>query len=93
MSKALSEMFKGEPQFKIEIALDKYLTDVDIKEFLEMYLGTSGRSLFLRDMMQACYLNNRKKENCLFGIKSRGILTGGLERSALPEQLGERDYI
>ena len=62
MSKTLSEMFKGDPQFKTETTLDKYLLGVDNKAFLEMYLKTSGWSQVSKDVRQACYLNNYKKD-------------------------------
>ena len=57
MTKEINGYFATKKRFVNKVHFNKYLTDVDIKEFLENHLGATNWDMVPRDVRKACYMN------------------------------------
>ena len=63
LDKDINDFFASKKRFVNNTHLDKYLTDVDIKEFLEKHLGANNWDMVPKDVRKACYKNYKGQES------------------------------
>ena len=63
MTKEINNYFAVKPSFECDGHLDKYLTDADIKEFLETYIGANNWDQVPKNARKACYKDNSSKNS------------------------------
>ena len=56
-TKEINGYFAPKKRFVNDIHFNKYLTDIDIKEFLEIHLGANNWDMVPRDVRKAWYRN------------------------------------
>lgn len=74
LTKQINSHFAIAPNFQMNVHFNKYLTDFDIKEFLEKHLGANNWDQVPTDVRKACYknystLNDLPKWNLIFDEK------------------------
>ena len=60
LEKDINDFFASKKRFVNNEHRDKYLTDVDIKEFLEKHLGANNWDMVPKDVRKACYKKTTK---------------------------------
>ena len=63
LDKDINDFFAPKKRFVNDAHLDKYLTDVDITEFLEKHLGANNWDMVPKDVRKACYKNYKGQES------------------------------
>ena len=63
MAKEINCFFAPKKRFVSNVHFNKYLTDVDIKEFLENPLGANNWDMMPKDARKACFMNYKSEES------------------------------
>ena len=70
-TKEINGYFAPKKIFVNDIHFNKYLTDIDIKEFLEIHLGANNWDMVPRDVRKACYKNYKSEAS----LPRRNLIT------------------
>ena len=60
-TKEINGFFAPKKRFVNEVYFDKFYTDADIKQFLEVHLGAINWGMLPKDVRKACYMNYKSE--------------------------------